>query len=184
MLLVLTVALTLIACRRKNDETPDSSEQTGNAQQSQPATPLAGSMEENINTIMTQNPVEFMGGLMPVDLKDTSEDGKWALKNYTGFESPEKFTDIAVYEPMTGSQAFSLVLVRLAEGENTNAVARQMKEKIDPRKWICAGADQVMAAGYQDVVMFIMLDSNLGKNAQSYVDTFAALCGGKLDFTI
>lgn len=183
----MTMALTMTACRRKNKEQTDFTGQTGNTletQQSQQAKPLAGSMEENVNKIMTQNPAEFMGGLMPVDLKDTSEDGKWALKNYTGFESPEKFTDIAVYEPMTGSQAFSLVLVRLAAGENANAVARQMQEKIDPRKWICAGADQVMAAGYQDVVMFIMLDSNLGKTAQSYVDTFAALCGGKLDFTI
>ena len=41
-----------------------------------------------------------------------------------------------------------------------------------------------MAAGYGDTVLFIMLDSNLGKTAQSYVDTFKEVCGGKLDFTV
>ena len=85
---------------------------------------------------------------------------------------------------MMGSQAFSLVLVRLSENANARAIAAEMKENINPRKWICAMADQVMAAGYGDVVMFIMVDSQLGKTAQSYVDAFADICGGKLDFTI
>lgn len=165
-LLVMTMALSMTACRQKK------------------AAPLVGTMEENVNKLMQENPVEFMGGLMPVDLEDTSEEGQWALKNYTGFDTAEKFTDIAVYEPMTGSQAFSLVLVRLTDAADAENVARQMKDNIDPRKWICAGADQVMAAGYEDTVMFIMVDSGLGKTAQSYVDAFAALCGGKLDFTI
>ena len=166
LLLVLCIALSLSACRRKK------------------AAPLTGTMEENVNSIMEKNPAEFMGGLMPVDLTDTSEEGLWALKNYTGLTSAEKITDVAVYEPMTGSQAFSLVLVRVADEKDAKMVAQQMKDNIDPRKWICAGADQVMAAGYGDTVLFIMLDSALGKTAQSYVDTFKELCGGKLDFTV
>lgn len=166
LLLVMTMTLSMAACGRKK------------------TAPLTGTMEENVNKIMEENPPQFMGGLIPVDLKDTSEDGLWALNSFTGFDSAEKFTDIAVYEPMTGSQAFSLVLVRLTDAADAEAVARQMKQNIDPRKWICAGADQVMAAGYGDVVMFIMLDSALGLTAQSYVDAFATLCGGKLDFTL
>ena len=166
LLLVMCIALSLSACGRKK------------------AMPLTGTMEENVNRIMEKNPAEFMGGLMPIDLKDTSEEGLWALKNYTGLTSAEKITDVAVYEPMTGSQAFSLVLVRVADEKDAKIVAQQMKDNIDPRKWICAGADQVMAAGYGDTVLFIMLDSNLGKTAQSYVDTFKEICGGKLDFTV
>ena len=166
LLLMISLILSLSACGRNKEM------------------PLAGTMEENVNTIMEKNPVEFMGGLMPVDLTDTSEEGLWALENYTGLTSTEKITDVAVYEPMTGSQAFSLVLVRVADAKDTKVVAQQMKANIDPRKWICAGADQVMAAGYQDTVLFIMVDSALGKTAQSYVDAFRSLCGGKLDFTI
>lgn len=145
---------------------------------------LSGTMAENVNKLMEANPAEFMGGLMPIDLQDTSEEGLWALKSYTGLDSAEKITDAAAYEPMTGSQAFSLVLVRVKNPAEAKQVAQQMKENINPRKWICAGADQVMAAGCGDTVLFIMLDSALGKTAQSYVDAFASICGGTLDFTI
>ncbi len=168
LLLVLTLALSMAACGTKK---------TGGAA-------LEGTMEENVNKIMEAKPVEFMGGLIPIDLKDTSEDGLWMLQSFTGLDSAEKITDVAAYEPMTGSQAFSLVMVRVAEAAEAKAVAEQMKQNIDPRKWICVGADEVMAAGYGDTVLFIMVDSNLGLKAQSYVDAFADICGGELDFTI
>lgn len=176
-LLALTMLLPLAACRRKTDTTP-----TGDGGENKEA--LSGTMQENVDKLIQANPVQFMGGHMSVDLQDTSEEGLWALKSYTGLDSAKDIADVAVYEPMTGSQAFSLVMVRLGDGVDAKTVARQMKENIDPRKWICAGADQVMAAGYGDVVMFIMVDSALGLTAQSYVDAFATLCGGKTDFTI
>lgn len=178
VIMALAVLLSMTACRRRRDNDPSSN--TTEAVQ----TPLSGTMEENVGKLMQANPAEFMGGMMPIDLKDTSEEGLWALKSYTGLDSAKDITDAAAYEPMTGAQAFSLVMVRVAEGADAKEVARQMKENIDPRKWICAMADQVMAAGYGDVVMFIMVDTGLGKTAQSYVDAFANLCGGKLDFTI
>lgn len=145
---------------------------------------LEGTMEENVAKIMEAVPVEFMGAMIPIDLTDTSEDGMWMLQSFTGLDSAEKITDVAVYEPMTGSQAFSLVMVRVADAAAADMIAQQMKENIDPRKWICVGADEVMAAGYGDTVMFVMVDSSLGLHAQSYVDAFAEICGGKLDFTI
>lgn len=166
ILLAITMLFTLTACRRKK------------------ATHLDGTMQENANKILQANPVEFMGDFFPVDLTDTSEDGLWALKNATGLTSAEDITDVAVYEPMTGSQAFSLVLVRVAENADAKAVAQKMKDNIDPNKWICVRADEVKAAGYGDTVLLVMLDSNLGKTAQSYVDAFQTVCGGKLDFVI
>ena len=147
-------------------------------------TPLEGTMEENTMKVMEIAPVEFMGGIIPVDLTDTSEDGKWAVSYFTGLSDAAKITDVAVYESMMGSQAFSLVMVRTAEGTDPKAVAEEMKSGIDPRKWICVGADEIMAAGYGDTVMFIMVDSQLGLKAQSYVDAFTQVAGGELDFTI
>lgn len=177
LLLVVIMALSMTACRRRGkDETPT----TDTTQQQ--ASNLSGTMEENVNKIMQANPVEFMGGLMPLDLQDTSEEGLWALKSMTGLDSAEKLKDVAVFEPMTGSQAFSLVLARVADASQAKAIAKEMRENIDPRKWICAAADQVMTAGFGDTVLFIMLDHQLGVTAQSYVDAFATLCGGKLDF--
>lgn len=177
LLLVLTLVLAAVSCGRRQEN--PSSQETADSK-----TPLQGTMEENVTKLIQAQPVEFMGGFMPVDLQDTSEEGLWALKNFTGLDSAEKLTDIAIYETMTGSQAFSLILARVTDVAEAKTVAQQIKDNIDPRKWICVGADQLMAAGYGDVVLFVMLDSNLGMTAQSYVDAFANLCGGKLDFTL
>ena len=184
MFLTIVVLLSAAACRRKPAEETITTNGTEQTNQTAGNTPLPGTMAENVDKIMAQNPAQFMGGQMPVDLQDTTAEGLEALKGFTGLDTPEKVKDIAVYEPMMGSQAFSLVLVRVTERADAQAIAQQMKANINPRKWICAMADQVMAAGYEDVVMFVMLDTKLGLTAQSYVDTFAAICGGNLDFTI
>ena len=141
-------------------------------------------MEENVLKVMERCPVEFMGGIIPVDLTDTSEDGKWAVNYFTGLSDASKITDVAVYESMMGSQAFSLILARVADANDAEAVAKEMTDNIDTRKWICVGADEKMVAGYGDTVMLIMLDSQLGLKAQNYVDAFKTVCGGELDFTI
>lgn len=164
LVLVLVMAMSMAACAKK--------------------APLEGTMEENVMKVMEIAPVEFMGGIMPVDLTDTSEEGKWALSYFTGLQSADQVTDVCVYEPMMSSQAFSLVMVRTAEGADPKAVAQEIKDNVNPRKWMCVGADEVMAAGYVDTVMFIMLDSQLGLSAQTYVEAFAQVCGAELDFTI
>ena len=168
MILVLAMAVAMVACGNKAAD----------------KTPLAGTMEENALKVMEIAPVEFMGGIIPVDLTDTSEDGKWAVNYFTGLADASSITDIAVYESMMGSQAFSLILARVADAGDAEAVAKEMTDNIDTRKWICVGADEKIVAGYGDTVMLIMLDSQLGLKAQSYVDAFKSVCGGELDFTI
>lgn len=166
MILVLAMTVAMTACGGKK------------------AASLEGTMEENVMKVMEIAPVEFMGGTIPVDLTDTSEDGKWAVQYFTGLSDASKITDVSVYESMTGSQAFSLVMVRTAEGADPKAVAQEMTDNIDTRKWICVGADDKIVAGYGDTVMLIMVDSQLGLSAQSYVDAFKTVCGADLDFTI
>ena len=101
--LVLTMALSMAACGKK----------TGTETTAPTTAPsVEGTMEELVNKIIENRPVEFTGGSMVIDLTDTSEDGQWALKSYTGLEDASVLTDAAVYEPMMGSLAFSLVAVR------------------------------------------------------------------------
>ena len=164
LILVAVMALSMAACGGK-----EAAEKA----------PLEGTMEENALKIMEIAPVEFMGGCIPVDLADAD-----TVKYFTGLSSAENITDAAVYESMMGSQAFSLVMVRTAEGVDAKAVAQEMTDNIDTRKWICVGADEKIVAGYGDVVMLIMLDSQLNLSAQSYVDAFQQVTGAELDFTI
>ena len=48
---------------------------------------VEGTMEELLNKIVEIQPVEFMGGTMPIDLTDKSEDGLWNIKYNTGLDN-------------------------------------------------------------------------------------------------
>ena len=174
--LVLALALSLVACGGKEAATP--------TEEQAAVVTLEGTMEELLNKVVEQQPVEFMGGVMPVDLTDTSEDGLWAVKYFTGLDNADAITEAAVFEPMMGSLAFSMVLVRVAPEADAKAVAEAMKSGIDTRKWICVEADDLMVAGYGDVVMLIMVGSDTGLTAQSFVDAFKTVAGAELSFTI
>ena len=173
IVLALSLVLSLAACGgKKNQETEA------------PALKVEGTMEELLNKTIEQRPVEFMGGVIPVDLTDSSEDGLWALKSYTGLDDAAKITEAAAFEPMMGSMAFSMVMVRTAEGADSKAVAEAMKSGIDPRKWICVEADDLKVAGFGDVVMLIMVNSDGGMTAQSFVDAFAKVAGFEPEFVM
>ena len=172
VVLALAMVLSMAACGKKTEETEA------------PALKVEGTMEELLNKTIEQRPVEFMGGVIPVDLTDTSEDGLWVLKNYTGLDSAESITEAAAFEPMMGSLAFSMVMVRLAEGTDAKTVAESMKSGIDTRKWICVEADDLKVAGFGDVVMLIMVNSDSGMTAQSFVDAFAKVAGFEAEFVM
>ena len=172
IVLALSLVLSLAACGSKK------------TQETEAALHVEGTMEELLNKTIEQRPVEFMGGVIPVDLTDSSEDGLWALKSYTGLEDAAQISEAAAFEPMMGSMAFSMVLVRTVEGADSKAVAESMKSGIDTRKWICVEADDLKAAGFGDVVMLIMVNSDSGMTAQSFVDAFAKVAGFEPEFVI
>ena len=171
-ILALTMVLSMTACGGKK------------AEETQPALRVSGTMEELLSKTIEQRPVEFMGGVIPVDLTDSTEDGLWAIKSYTGLEDASQITEAAAYEPMMGSMAFSMVLVRTAEGASASKVAEAMKSGIDTRKWICVEADDLKVAGFGDVVMLVMLNSDSGMTAQSFIDAFAKVAGFEAEFVI
>ena len=173
VVLALALVLSMTACGGKKNQETEAAAQT-----------VAGTMEELLNKTIEQRPVEFMGGVIPVDLTDSSEDGLWALKNYTGLEDTAKITEAAAFEPMMGSIAFSMVMVRLVEGADSKEVAEAMKSGIDTRKWICVEADDLKVAGFGDVVMLIMVNSDSGMTAQSFVDAFAQVAGFAPEFVL
>ena len=154
------------------------------AETTAPAANVEGTMEELLNKVIEQRPVEFAGGVYPIDLTDTSEDGKWMVKSFTGLEDASQLKEAAAYEPMIGSIPFSMVMVRVAEGADAKAVAEAMKSGVDPRKWICVEADDVKVAGCGDVVMLIMVSTSGDLTAQSFVDAFQSVAGRNCDFVI
>ena len=116
---------------------------------------------------------QFMHMSMPVELSD-AELTQWL----TGISDPALLSAAVVNESMMGSQAYSLVLARVADAAKVEEVAQMMLDNIDPAKWICVQADDLAAAIKGDLVMFIMVDTQLGLTAQNMVDAFSQVAGG------
>lgn len=140
---------------------------------------LEGTTSELIEKVYETTKPEFGVMTMEVDLTDSE-----AVKYMTGLDNADKISEAAVSEPMTGSQAYSFVMVRVKDAKDTKEVAEAMKAGINPAKWVCVEADDMAIAGYGDVAMLIMVSSQFSDSitAAGVVDAFKTVCGGTLSF--
>ena len=77
------------------------------------------------------------------------------LSYYLGVESLD-YKEALASEPMMGSIAHSIVVVRMNEGADIEKAKQEIKEKVDPRKWICVEAESVFVESKGDVIILIM----------------------------
>lgn len=104
-----------------------------------------------------------------IELDDT-----YMVNKTTGLENADNLEFIVASEPMMTSQAYSFVLVKVKDGVDANAVAKEMSEKINPSKWICVTAEKIYATNSGDVVCLIMASEEMGK---PIYESFKALAG-------
>ena len=173
-LLALTLMISMAACGGKKTEETTAPTVAN----------VEGTMEELLNKVIEERPVEFAGMVLPFDLTDTSEEAQWQFKSLTGLADASQITEAAAYEPLIGSMAFSMVMVRTAAGVDAKAVAESMKAGVDPRRWVCVEADDMLVAGCGNVVMLIMVSTANDLTAQSFVDAFQSVAGRDCDFVI
>lgn len=163
LLLCLTLAVAMVACGNKEEKKPAA------------AANLEGTMEEVIASVQeAHGAVELPLMTMALDLTDV--DG---LTYNTSLTSADKVQEIAISEPMMG-QPYSLVMVRANSAEDAAAVAQEMYDNIDTRKWVCMEADTKVAAYYGDVAMFFMVSSDFVEQTTTdkMVAAFKTVCGG------
>ena len=142
-----------------------------------------GTPAEIIEKIYAQKSVEFAPMTLTPD--DPDFGAMWDWYYYTGLADGSKVKEAAVSEPMIGSIAFSLVVLRVNDAADAKTVALEMKDNINTRKWMCVEAGDLQVAGFGDVVMLIMVDESFDSIAsQDFVDAFKAVCGTDLDFTV
>ena len=146
----------------------------------EPAKPTApsGSPSDIIDKIYAKKIVELPLGTTELDLSDGE-----IFTAVTGLASSDKVKAAAYSESMMGSQAYSLVVVRVKKSKDAAAVADEMLSGINPAKWICVEADDVRVAAYDDLVMLIMVSSQLEETVtgREIVSAFKKVCGGSLD---
>ena len=113
----------------------------------------AEDMQNMINTIYEGVEAELPSTLNTQVIDISNVD---ILKSYTGLSSNENVDAVVVSEPMIGSQAYSLVLVKAKYGQDANAIAKEMSENIDTRKWICVEAEKLYATSQDNLAILIM----------------------------
>lgn len=170
-LIFLFLCSALAACRKQPD--PSATEGTS---------ALTGmSLAQIVDAIYAQHPMELPLGTIDVDLSDN-----YAVKSYLGLDSSEKVAEAVASESMLGAQAYSLVLCRVKNPADAPAVAQQMRDGIDQRKWVCVMADDILVSSCGDVVMLVMISSQYAENgtAESLTQAFAKVCGTDLSTQI
>ena len=143
-----------------------------------------GDLSTVIASMYEKKAPEFMTcEAMPVDLSDP-----WALNSYLGLGNPDETAEVTdgntaaalikeayFSESKIGSQAYSLVVARVNDVANIEQIKADMFEGINTRKWICVAADQLRVVSYADVIMLVMVSSELAPGlADGLVEAFAA----------
>ena len=164
ILMLAAMALTLTACGAPTEQKPQGADLSGET------------VETLIEKIYENKMPEFALMTMPVDLADAD-----SVTYFTGVSDASLLKEAAVSESPMGSQAYSLVLVRVNDASKAEEVAQMMLDNIDPVKWICVQADDIDAAVYGDLVLFVMIDSQFGIPAADFIGAFKTIAGGALD---
>ena len=181
------LAASLVACGSESSSpaptteptpsvTPEASEptampetdETGDSTVAEPDSELSAL----VDSIYAEYEVPIMTGGTAVDVNDST----W-IKPYTGLDDGSQLDAAVVSESAIGSQAYNLVLVRVADGVDAAQVADQMAAGIDPRKWVCVTADDIMVGSAGNIAMLVMVDSQLDISAQSIADAFVKVEG-------
>ena len=153
----------------KKEETPE--------EEAKPSAP-SGSPSKIIDKIYEKKSVELPLETTELDLSDVE-----MFTAVTGLADSSKVKEAAYSESMMGSQAYSLVVVRVNKSKDAADVADEMLNGINPAKWICVEADDVRVAAYDDLVMLIMVSSQFEDTVtgKEIVSAFKKVCGGSLD---
>lgn len=82
---------------------------------------------------------------------------------YTGLNSNESIESLVVSEPLTGSQAYSAVVVILKDGADVDSIKQEMLDNIDMRKWICVSAEKMYITNYGNAIFMVMASEEWAK---------------------
>lgn len=170
--LAMAAALSLAACGASSQSTtatpaptatPETStaedgamtEDMGVAEVAEPDSELSAM----VDSIYEAYPVELM--MMQTTAIDLNDEAWLTYNTGLSAEQADLVASGVKSESMTGSQAYTLVLLRLKDAADAQTVADTMLEKMDPARWVCVMADKMRVATFDDKVLFVMTDSEL-----------------------
>lgn len=131
-----------------------------------------GKKEEKVEGTLDEIMDKLYEGLDPdaTPMTEKIEITKDNAANYLGTDEIE-YKEAMAREPLIGSIAHSVVLVRTKENADVEEVKKQIKENINPRKWVCVWVEDedVIIKNKGDLIIAILIEAkdlreNISKN--------------------
>lgn len=161
LMMALVTVLSLVGCKATD------SDQAGGSSDK-----LEGSLEEILGEIYETVDVDDNAKEYLTTGTITEEVTAERVEYFLG-KSDIEFEEALASEPMMQPGAYSLVLVRVKEGADVEKIKSDIKENVDPFKWVCVGVQEenIIVDSIGDVVFLVMSDDQ----AKPLHDAFLAL---------
>jgi len=122
---------------------------------------LEGSLEDIMNDLnnyvyegVADDQKPMLGNInVSTDMQDN-------IEYYIGTKDIE-YEEILASEPMMGSIAYSVVLVRMKDGADIESAKQKILDTVDPRKWICVEVpkEDVIVKNRGNLIILIMVEN-------------------------
>lgn len=103
------------------------------------------------------------------------------VESLTGLKSTDDINTLVVSEPVMGSQALEVAVIKTKEKTDVEAMMQNIKDNVDMSRWICVSAEKLYVVSSGDVIFMVMADSDWAK---SIYDEFVKYVDNKVVETL
>lgn len=103
------------------------------------------------------------------------------VESLTGLKSTDDINTLIVSEPVMGSQALEVAVIKTKEKTDVEAMMQNIKDNVDMSRWICVSAEKLYVVSSGDVIFMVMADSDWAK---SIYDEFVKYVDNKVGETL
>ena len=122
-----------------------------------------GNVEGSLEDIMAQIYADIPDDERPIMLANT-EINEENIEYFLGTKDID-YVEALASESGIGSIAHSVVLVRVSDDADVEAIKEKIEDNINPRKWICVGVeeDDVIVENKGNLIVLIMVDDETNR---------------------
>ena len=103
------------------------------------------------------------------------------VESLTGLKSTDDINTLVVSEPVMGSQALEVAVIKTKEKTDNEAMMQNIRDNVDMSRWICVSAEKLYIVNSGDVIFMVMADSDWAK---SIYDEFVKYMDNKVGKTL
>ena len=103
------------------------------------------------------------------------------VESLTGLKSTDDINTLIVSEPVMGSQALEVAVIKTKEKTDITSMMQNIKDNVDMSRWICVSAEKLYIVNSGDVIFMVMADDDWAK---SIYDEFVKYMDNKVGKTL